>query len=178
MEVTREQTYQEAVSHCKADEIILHTIELRHPHFTSEKGGHISIFLVKDYTELLARLETTHPTHGGKQVLFNPVAFELTPPSKETAVVPELQLNIDNVSSELMPYLDLAVSEEIPIKVIYREYILSDLEYPSKEPIIFEASVTTTTLTSMSTTCSMTNISTKSMPSIEYTSANFPNLVQ
>jgi len=178
MEVTREQAYQEAVSHCKADEIILHTIELRHPSFMNEKDEHISIFLVQDYTDLLARLESTHPTHGGQKVLFNPVAFELTPPSKESAVVPELQLNIDNVSAELMPYLDLAISEEIPIKVIYREYLLSDLEAPSIKPITFEASVTTTTLTSMSTTCSMTNISTKSMPSVEYTSSNFPNLVQ
>ena len=33
-----------------------------------------------------------------------------------------------------MPYLDLAVSEEIPVKVIYREYILSDLKSASKEP--------------------------------------------
>lgn len=144
----------------------------------NDKGEHVSIFLVQDYIELLARLENEHPTHGGQKVLFNPVAFDLTPPSKETGVIPELQLTIDNVSAELMPYLDLASSEEIPIKIIYREYLLSDTEAPSIKPIMFEASVTTASLTSITTTCSMTNISTKSFPSEEYNSENFPNLVQ
>ena len=97
MEVTREQAYQEAITHCKADEVILHTIELRHPDFMNDKGEQVSIFLVQDYIEILARVEPEHPTHGSQKVLFNPVAFDLTPPSKETGVIPELQLTIGNV---------------------------------------------------------------------------------
>jgi hypothetical protein len=178
MEVTREQAYQEAVANCPGDEIIYHTIEIRHPHFTNSSGEKISIYLVRDYVELLAHLEDTHPTHANKQVLFVPVAFDITPPSKESGVVPQLQLSIDNVSAELMPYLDLAISEEIPVKVIYREYREKDLSSPAITPIIFEASAVSATLTGISTTCQMTNISSKSLGSVEYTSANFPNLVQ
>ncbi|MCP4355611.1 MAG: DUF1833 domain-containing protein [Proteobacteria bacterium] len=172
------EAYREAVASCPGDDIIYHTIEIRHPHFTNDNDENISIFLVRDYVELLAKLENTHPTHGGQQVVFAPVAFDITPPSKESGVVPQLQLSIDNVSAELMPYLDLAISEEIPVKVVYREYREKDLNTPAIAPIIFEASAVTASLTGISTTCQMTNISSKSVPNVEYTSANFPNLVQ
>lgn len=178
MEVTKEKAYQEDVANCPGDEIIYHTIEIRYPHFTNENGENISIYLVRDYVELLARLEDTHPTHANKQVVFAPVAFDITSPSKESGVVPQLQLSVDNVSAELMPYLDLAISEEIPVKVIYREYREKDLNSPAITPIIFEASAVSVTLTGISTTCQMTNISKKSLPNVEYTSNLFPNLVQ
>ena len=171
------EAYKEAVASCPTDEIIYHTIEIRHPHFLNDNDENIPIFMVRDYVELLATLEQSHPTHGGQQVVFMPVAFDVTPPSKEPGVVPQLQLKIDNVSAELMPYLDQATSEEIPVKVIYREYRSKDLSTPAITPIMFEAGVCTSTLQGISTTCQMNNILNKSVPNVEYTSANFPNLV-
>lgn len=171
------EVYKEAVASVPTDVIHYHTIEIRNPHFF--EGGHnVSIFLVRSNQELEATLEQNHPLNPGQKVVFLPVAFDFIPPSKEPGVIPQMQITIDNVSAYLNEYLDLASSEQTPIKVIYRQYVNKDLTGPATSALELEVISCNLDLSKVSFTCNMNNLSIKSVPNVEYTSANFPNLVQ
>ena len=102
---TLDDAIREAYASAPADEVILDTLELRHPTFFDEEGQPTAIRVVRDHKDLVARLEDDAPMNAGEAVTFRRCAFELRLAPIETVAVPEMELAIDNVSTELMEHL-------------------------------------------------------------------------
>jgi hypothetical protein len=108
----------------------LHTIELRHPAFVDESGNHTVLRVVCDHEDLDAVLEADAPENGGEAVTFTALAFEAKLPDQGSDGSPDAQLDIDNVSAILMPYLEAAANSQYKVGLTYRMFLASDLTKP------------------------------------------------
>lgn len=174
-------TYSEALAQAYAsapeDEVVLDTLEFRHPTFI-EAGVPFAVRVVNDHTDLEATLEDDAPLDGGEEVTFRAVYFTFVrPPETESGSTPEVEISVNNVARHLMQYLDAAKESRDPIEVTWRPYLASDLTGPHMNPPL--------TLTLRSITCDMMNVTARAgfgdltnrrFPAIEYTSTKFPGL--
>lgn len=119
---------KEAYATAPAGEIILHTLEFRHPEFVTP------LRVVRDRADLDATLEADAPENGGEEVTFVQYAFDLELPDVTNGSSPELLLTIDNVSRDIMAYLDLAANSQDLIEVTYRAYLSTDTSTPQNDP--------------------------------------------
>lgn len=175
--VTYSEALAEAYASAPEDEIILDTLEFRHPLFV-DAGEPFGIRVVNDHTELSATLEDDAPLNGGEEVTFQAVYFTLARPSEtDSGSTPEIEINVNNVARHLMPYLDAAKESRQPIEVTWRPYLASDVSGPHMNPPL--------TLTIRSISCDMMNVTARAgfgdltnrrYPAIEYTSIKFPGL--
>lgn len=125
---TLEEALKEAYATAPAGEVILHTLEFRHPSFTEP------LRVVRDKADLNATLEADAPENGGEEVTFVQFAFDLELPDVTSGSSPELMLTIDNVSRDILTYIDLAANSQDLIEVTYRPYLLSDTSQPQMNP--------------------------------------------
>jgi len=119
---------QEAYATAPAGEVILHTLEFRHPAFTQP------LRVVRDRADLNATLESTAPENPNEEVTFVQFAFDLELPDVTSGSSPELLLTMDNVSRDVMGYLDQAANSQNLIEVTYRPYLLTDTSEPQMNP--------------------------------------------
>ena len=105
------------------------------------------------------------------------MAFDLELPPVETIPVPEITVTLDNVSTEIVQYLDQAIETQDMIEMTYRPYLSNDLSCPQMDPPI------TLTITNISVdvlkitaTARMMDIGNKSFPAENYTVKNYPGL--
>lgn len=122
------QALQEAYASAPSAEVILHTLELRHPSFTQP------LRVVNDHATLSARLEASAPANPSTWVDFVPFSFRFRLPDVQSAGMPELEIEIDNVSAEVVAYMDQAANSTELIEVTYRPYLSSDTSAPSMDP--------------------------------------------
>lgn len=120
-----DEAIREAYSSAPVDEVILHTLELRHPDFEDENGNPAHLRIVADGQDFSAKLEATAPADAGATVLFKACPFNFTRPEQSEQPLPEAELSIDNVAREMVPQLDRTLETTIPIKLVYREYLAS-----------------------------------------------------
>lgn len=174
-------TYSEALASAYAsapeDEVVLDTLEFRHPSFV-DAGQPFAIRVVNDHSDLVATLEDDAPLNDGETVTFKSVYFTFTrPPESDSGSTPEVEISVNNVARHLMPYLDVAKESRVPIEVTWRPYLASDLSAPHMNPPL--------TLTLRSISCDMMNVTARAgfsdltnrrFPAIEYTSLKFPGL--
>lgn len=175
---TYSEALQEAYASAPTNVVILQTIEIRHPHFEDEHGNAMSIYLTQNGEDIEATIEDGHPIDSGKKVKFLSCPFELLKPGKEPGVIPQLKVQIDNISADINKHLEMAVSEEIPITIVLREYLSTDLSHPESLPLEFEIADTDLNKFIVVFTCKISVFTDKAVPTVEYTSATFPNLVQ
>ena len=71
------EAIKEAYASAPSEQIILHTLELRHPAFVDETGQLVAIRVVRDTGDLWARLESQAPLQAGERVQFVAMGFEL-----------------------------------------------------------------------------------------------------
>ena len=175
-------SYSEALAAAYAsapeDDVLLDTLEFRHPLFLDEAGQPFGVRVVNDHAILLATLEDDAPLNGGEEVEFLPVHFQFTRPSEtDSGSTPEAQITVDNVARHLVSYLDRAVTSRIPVEVTWRPYIASDLTAPHMVPPI--------TLLMRNVQCGLStvtarigygNLTNMRFPAIEYTARKFPAL--
>ena len=164
---TLSEALKEAYASAPSDVVILHTLELRHPAFKDENGNSTAIRVVRDNVNHTCRLEDNAPLDGGKDVEFIALAFDLQLPPVENIPVPEISLSLDNVSTEIMRYLDQAIETQDMIEMTYRPYLSSDLSYPQMDPPI------TLVITEITR---MMDIGNKSFPAENYTVKKYPGL--
>lgn len=174
-------TYSEALAAAYAsapeDEVVLDTLEFRHPTFV-DGGSPFAIRVVNDHSSLTATLEDDAPLNPGATVEFAAVYFAFTRPGEsDSGSLPEVEITVDNVARHLMPYLDAAKESREPIQVTWRPYLASDLTGPHMNPPL--------TLTLRSVSCGMTTVTARAgygdltnrrFPAIEYTAKKFPGL--
>lgn len=104
-------------------------------------------------------------------------AFDLALPPVNNAPTPEITVTIDNVSTEMIRYLDNAIETQEVIELTYRPYLSNDLSCPQMDPpitlVITDIHVDCYKIT---VTARMMDIGNKSFPSENYTVKNYPGL--
>jgi hypothetical protein len=173
------QALKEAYASAPSDQIILHTLELRHPAFVDELGQTTAIRVVRDTAYLDVRLEASAALNGGEMVRFIAMGFELDLPPVDTLPVPEITVTLDNVSREIVRHLDAAAESQAVIEVTYRPYLSTDLEGPQMDPpihlVLTEVEADIFRITGGAR---MLDVGNKSFPGISYTAKTFPGLTR
>jgi hypothetical protein len=162
----------EAYASAPSDEVIYHTLELRHAAFSTP------IRVVRDNADLTARLEATAPEDPGEDVTFVGFAFDLVKPELSATGIPQCTIEIDNVSREILANIELAMTSITPVEVTYREYLGSDLLGPQNDPpMTLQITSITADVFRVKATASFADIGNRRFPREEYTAERFPGLV-
>jgi len=127
-DVTLKQAIREAYASAPADIVIYHTLEIRHASFSTP------IRVVRDVVGLSATLEATAPLDASTTVDFLGYSFDITPPEVSTGGTPQLIIEIDNVSREILANIELAMSTTDLLEVTYRVFVSADLGGPQNDP--------------------------------------------
>lgn len=174
---TLSEALKEAYASAPSDVILLHTLELRHPSFLDENGNPTAIRVVRDNVDHTCTLEESAPLNAGESVEFTAMAFDLTLPPVEAIPVPEITLSIDNVSTEIIKYLDQAIETQDMIEMTYRPYLSDDLTCPQMNPpITLVITDIKADVSKISATARMMDIGNKSFPAENYTVKKYPGL--
>lgn len=168
-----EAAYAEAMASVDQEEVLLDTLELRHPAFTQPAR------VVRAYQNYTLGLESDAPTQAGQMVEFLACPFEFELPPFEEGTVPTLKITISNVSRDLTGQLEAAISQIAPIQVTYRPYLESDPSGPQMNPP-FHMTLTKVTVDVFSVTgiASLDDVHNWPFPSKRYTPSRFPGLVR
>jgi len=162
---------REAYACAPVDSVIYHTLEIRHSSFATP------IRVVRDFASLDATLEADAPQDGGTEVTFLGYAFDIVPPEVSTGGTPQLVIEIDNVSREILANIELAMAGTSLIEVTYRAYLSSDLSGPQNDPpltlTIFSISASPMRIRAVAGYADVVN---KRFPAEEYTAETFPGL--
>lgn len=163
---TLSQALREAYAAAPADVVIYHTLELDHPGFPSP------IYVVNDFTDLNAQLEDASP------VTFVRFAFRLTRPEVSPNGVPQVTVEIDNVSREILAHVQLAMQSTELITMTYRQYLSTDLTGPQNDPPLrMTLSNIKADVFKVTATAGFGDLNNKRFPPQEYTAERFPGLV-
>ncbi len=173
------EAIKEAYASAPSNQIILHTLELRHPAFVDELGQITAIRVVRDTANLDARLEASAALNAGEVVRFIAMGFELDLPPVDTMPVPEIAVTLDNVSREIVRHLDAAAESQSVIEVTYRPYLSTDLEGPQMDPPIhLVLTEVEADIFRVSGRARMLDVGNKAFPGIYYTAKTFPGLTR
>lgn len=130
------QALKEAYAANPSNDVVLNTLEIRHPAFIDDVGNPTAIRIVQGYEDIAATLEVSAPLDAGKAVTFIAGAFSFTLPGFKEGEIPQIEISIDNVSQEVTAHIEQAIGQTAPIEVTYRPYLLSDLTGPQMDPPI------------------------------------------
>ena len=163
---------QEAYASAPQDVVILHTLEINHASFTSP------IRVVRDHIDHALTLESTAPHDPSTAVTFSAFNFDFSLPEVNDQGNPEITISIDNVSAEIVGYLDQAAQTATMITVIYRPFLSTDTSAPSMNPpltlTIREAHADIFRVT---VKAGFPNLGSRKFPNETYTSERFPGLI-
>lgn len=168
----------EAAALAPSDEVIRHTLEIRHPDFIDEEGLPDSMWIVADTEALTAPIEAGAPVRPGETVTFVALAFSFALMPIEPGTTPEIEITIDGVNRAVIEHLDRAMESGKPIVVAYRPYLDSALgDGPQMDPVpTFEMVDVTVGLSSVSMKA-RTGIDLRgAFPVRLYTITDFPGL--
>lgn len=129
------EAVREAYASAPTDVRILHTLELRHPTFLDDDGQPEAIRVVLEKAggrpgSISLRMEADAPLNPSELVDFQKCGFSMTLPELAAGKLPEIEISVDNVTREIMPYLENAVSQRADMEVTYREWLAGDIEGP------------------------------------------------
>jgi hypothetical protein len=168
---TLSEAIKEAYASAPADDVIYHTLEIRHSSFVTP------IRVVRDLVNLDATLEAGAPEDALAEVTFIGYSFDLIPPDVTTGGAPRLVIEIDNVARDILAAIEGAMSSNTLIEVIYRAFLASDLSAPQNDPpltlTIFEINATPMRIRAVA---GFRDIGNKRFPAEEYSTEQFPGL--
>lgn len=136
------QAYKEALASAPANQDIVGTVEFQVPRadgtdaivrMSNDRGT-----LVSPETETEEavwghhlRLEEDAPNNPGEVVFFGYCPFAIEWPEITDAPQPTCSISIANVARQLAPYMDGMVESGRPLKLVCRDYLLSDTDTPT-----------------------------------------------
>lgn len=170
---TLSEALKEAYASAPSNVVIVETLEMRHAAFTEP----VRVVLAHEPMEL--RLESTAPIDAGAVVSFVPFAFELTLPEIIDSGIPEMGIQIDNVSQEIIKNIELAMPSPEKLEITYRAYLSNDLlGGPQNDPPL-TLNITQIEADAMSirAKASIADFINKKFPGINYTDERFPGLM-
>lgn len=170
-DATLAEAIREAYASAPADVVIYHTLEIRHGSFVTP------IRVVRDLVNLTATLEATAPVDPSTEVTFLGYAFDLVPPEVSAGGSPQLIIEIDNVSRDILANIEQAMSSTSLLECSYRAYLSTDLTGPQNDPpislTIFSISANPMRIRAVAGFADIVN---KRFPAEEYTAETFPGL--
>ncbi|MEW6314125.1 MAG: DUF1833 family protein [Pseudomonadota bacterium] len=169
---TLSQAIAEAYASAPAGEIILHTLEIRHPSFVAP------IRVVRDHKDWTFTLEAGAPLDAGLAVLFTAFAFDFKLPEVSTSASPEVEISIDNVSTEILGYLDAATQTADKIEVTYRPYLSSAPTVPQMvPPLTLTVREITADVFRVTAVAGFGDLANRRFPGENYDTQRFPGLI-
>lgn len=167
------EALQEAYASATTDVVHLNALELLHPAFTTP------IRVVADYIPLTARLEDAAPVDPGALVEFQAFAFNIVPPEVIDSGVPELQITLDNLSSEILANIELAMGVPEKLEVIWRIYLSNTATVGPENAKPLRMTITSIEAdeTTIQARASIVDFVNKKFPSKEYDDRGFPGLI-
>ena len=165
MNPSLEAALQEAFTIAPVDVIVYHTIQV---HQTNVQDP---VYLVQSSRSLVALDE------NGIEREFEPASFVFSLPPQTEEGFQSLNLAIDNVNQRVVDFVKTAQQHRVPIQVIYRPYVSTDLSQPQMNPplVLFLKDVSVA-LFQVTGRCTFMDIVNKRFPSELYTRARFPSL--
>lgn len=165
---TLSQALKEAYAAARCDVVTYHTLELNHAAFVTP------IRVVRDYTDLTAKLE------NGATVSFVALPFEIMPPEVNTVGVPQCTLELDNISREIVAYLELAMTSNTAISVTYRLFLSSHLTVgpQNNPPMTLQITAITADAFKVRATATFGDLVNRRFPAQDYTLNRFPGLAR
>ncbi len=166
------EAIKEAYASAPDNVVILHTLELLHPAFTTP------IRVVRDYADLQATLEATAPQNPGQLVTFVGYSFDLRLPTvSEQTALPQILVTIDNVDREIVSNIEAAQKTTDIITAIYRPYLSTDLTGPQMiPPLEFQVQTIMADVFKVQATCSFGDPANRAFPNEDFTLERFPGL--
>lgn len=162
---------KEAYASAPVQEVVLHTLEFRHPSFA------MPIRVVRDARDLTATLEVDAPLDAGRAVTFVAFAFDFRLPEVAGKTIPQIEIVIDNVGGEIVGYLDAAANSGDLIEVTYRPYLASDPSVPQMDPpLTLVVREVTADVFRVTATAGFGDLASLRFPAAVYTSDRFPGL--
>lgn len=165
MNAALSEAIKEAFAVAPSNVVTYHTLEIR------QTGVQNPIYLVQSRREIEAWDE------DGNVRIFEPSGFQFTlPPSNEEGFQ-SLNVAVDNVGQRVTSFIKTAQSERVPVEMIYRPYLSSDLSEPQMNPPLVlylkDVQVTAFQVTGRATFMDIVN---KKFPSELYIRDRFPTL--
>ena len=169
---TLSEALREAYASAPADQVIWHTLEFWAAVFSAP------IRVVRDVTALDARLEADAPRDAGEVVTFAAYAFDVVRPEVGAEALPQVTIEIDNVSLEILAQLDAAVMAGQRIEVIYREFLSgAELDGPENDPpLVMDLMSCSVTTRRIRATAGFPTLQDFKFPSLEYDLESYPGL--
>lgn len=175
---------QEAYASAPSGEVILHTLELRHPALAQA-----AIRVVQDHGQPHAvdneelfghflKLENNAPVQADQLVFFQACMFNLDLPEQKEGSLPTIKVELDNVTREVVEYLDAAVGELAPLDLTYREYVASDKTQPQFILKGLTMKEVKATLGRVTGTAQFSDLVNKNFPGKVYRPSEFQGLVR
>lgn len=177
MPATYTDAWAEGEACCVIDGEQFITVELQHPGFTDEDDQPIPLRYVLDVMDRVFTLEDGAAFDAGESVTFAAAAFECEHPSMSEGRVPLARLRLDDVSGELVVYLDKATAYRADLKVIIRGYRSDYPDAPSYGPIELVLTDITKDSTGVEGTATIVDFGDRKVPSEVYTLEDYPGLV-
>lgn len=167
------EALKEAYASAPTNVVVVNTLEIRHPAFTTP------IRVVADYQPVTVRLEANAPENPGELVEFQAFAFEISLPELTERGVPELGIKIDNVSREIIQNIELAMPLPDQLTVTYRAYLSTDLTVGPHNSPPLTLTIISIEADAMSITAraSISDFVNKKFPNQEYDETKFPGLI-
>lgn len=169
---TLTQAIKEAYASAPTNVVILHTLELYHPAFSTP------IRVVRDFTDLTATLEATAPRNPSAAVLFTAFNFDFNKPEVSPDGIPQVTISLDNVDRGIVANIEAAMTTTDLVTVIYREFLSNDLSSPQNNPPLAMTIISITAdMFKVTATATFPNLMNKRFPTKEYSSEMFPGLI-
>lgn len=164
---------KEAYASAPTNLVVYHTLELWHPAFAAP------IRVVRDYTNIDAKIEATAARNPSTVVAFTGYAFDVVPPDQLSSGLPQCTIEIDNVSREILAQIDLAIMGTEKITVIYRAYLSDALTVGPENSPPLEMTITSIRATPqrISATAGFVNLLDQRFPGLDYDLETYPGLL-
>lgn len=178
-DTTLSEALKEAYASAPTDTIIYPTLELYHSAFIDNNGNPAPIRVVRDYDNLTARLEINAPRNGGEYVTFIGFNFDFTKPESGYDTIPQITITIDNVDRSILANIEKTLGTFEQIKLIYREFISTNLNTPQNNPPLEMTIINITAdLYKITATAGFPNLMNKKFPTVEYNTEVFTGLLE
>lgn len=173
------EALKEAYASNPVGQVIIETLEFRHPSFIDGNGNPSAFRIARDYQDVYATLEASAPMQPRQMVLFQAFAFDVVLPGFEEGHTPTLKITVDNVGRDLTEQLEAATASQQPIEVTYRPYLLTDLSGPQMDPPITMTVLNASAdVLKVEFNCSLDDVTNIPFPRRLYTPEEFPGLVR
>ncbi|WP_428031483.1 DUF1833 family protein [Ancylobacter sp.] len=153
------------------------TVEMQHPGFVDAANQPIPLRYVLDVVARSFGIEEGAAFDAEAIVAFTPAGFECEHPTMAEGRPPVARLRVDDVSGELVIYLDNAKAFRADLKVIIRGYRSDYPAAPSYGPIELVLTDITKDSTGVEGTATIVDFGERKVPSRVYTLEDYPGLV-